>query len=264
MTSNSKFDLSIDEIRLEATLQPRVVGIDPKHVEEIQDAFELCPPVKVVQQGDKYVLLDGFHRYAAAQNLGLETIPVEVVQPPTDEDLFGLAFALNAIHGKPLTLSDRRNYASRILRTEPSLSDREVGRRVGLMQPTIAKVRQELERSADIPVLTERVGRDGQTYAVAPKRANGGTPLIEVRDNTFTPGERADQRKLVRYFTELAIMLAQQDDLPGFDSIEDAVQACTAVLGEEKAAELAETLGWSSRNVFQIAQGLGFTEEAEA
>jgi hypothetical protein len=255
--------LAIDAVTIDSLLQPRVGGIDPKHVEEIQDAFDLCPPIKVVQQGDKYVLLDGFHRYAAAQNLGLETIPVEIVQP-NDEDLFGIAFALNAAHGRPLTLSDRRNYASRILRAEPSLSDREVGRRVGLMQPTIAKVRQELERSADIPVLTERIGRDGQTYAVAPKKAGGGTPLIEVLGSAVTPGERADQRKLVRYFTELATMLAQQDDLPGFESIDDAVQACTAVLGEEKAAELAETLGWSSRNVLQIAQGLGFTEEAEA
>ena len=254
---------SISAIVIDHALQPRVGGIDPKHVQDIQDAFELCPPIKVVQQGDKYVLLDGFHRYAAAQNLCLETVTVEIVQPH-DQDLFALAFSLNAAHGRPLTLTDRRNYAGRILRMDPSLSDREVGRRVGLMQPTIAKVRLELERTADIPVLTERVSRDGQTYAVSAKKPDNRTSLIEVISNALSPAERNNQRKVARYFTELAAVLTEQDGLAGFDEIEDAVQACRAVLGDEKAAELGATLGWSGQNVLQIALGLGFVPEAEA
>ena len=66
---------------------------------------------------------------------------------------------------------------------------------------------------------------------------------------------------MVRYFEQLAERLEAQDALDGFEAIDDAATACRVVLGTEKAAALAERLGWSSRNILELAQALGFVSE---
>ncbi|HUY03947.1 MAG TPA: ParB/RepB/Spo0J family partition protein, partial [Rhodocyclaceae bacterium] len=101
-------------------MQPRVDGLDLEHVRALEAVAEAWPPLKVVRQDDRYLLVDGFHRFAAAQNLGLETVPVLVLDPPEDGDLHGLAFSLNAAHGRPLNLSDRRAFAARLLQAHGS------------------------------------------------------------------------------------------------------------------------------------------------
>ncbi len=254
-------EVEIVNIAVDQQLQPRIQGIDPEHVQELVAVPDQWPPLRVVKQGHGYLLVDGFHRLAAAQNLDLKRITVEVLDPPADGDLHALAFALNVAHGRPLTLSDRRAFAARLLHTHPEWADREVGRRCGLAQPTVAKVREGLERDAYIPVMDTRLGRDGNTYPSAQRRP----PQEEATDSPHRPtsaGERNAQRVMVRYFDQLAERLEAQDALEGFETIDDAATACRVVLGAEKAAALAERLGWSSRNILELAQTLGFVSEA--
>jgi hypothetical protein len=213
-----------------------------------------------VKHGRGYLLVDGFHRLAAAQNLNFKHITVEVLDPPEDGDLHALAFALNAAHGRPLTLSDRRAFADRLLRTHPEWADREVGRRCGLSQPTVAKVREGLEQEAHIPAMDTRLGRDGNTYPATQRRAAPNDAPV-IPDRPVSAGERSTQRLMVRYFEQLAGILEAQDALDGFETIDDAVSACRVVLGAEKANALAERLGWSSRNILEVAQALGFVSE---
>ncbi len=255
------------EISCDAALQPRVEGLDPAHVRDLEAIAEAWPPLKAVKRGHLYVLVDGFHRFAAAQNLGLEQVPVEVLEAPADGDLAALAFALNAAHGKPLTLSDRRAFAARLLRAHPDWSDREIGRRAGLVQPTVARVREELERQAEIAPAEVRKGRDGRSYPAAGKPA-GGTglaavlaPLNETLERHVTPAERIAQRKLVRYLERLAAVLEEQNELAGFETIAAGAEACRVVLGAEKAEGLGERLGWSARNILDVAITLGYRDE---
>ena len=254
-------EVEIGNIAVDQQLQPRIQGIDPEHVQELVAVPDQWPPLRVVKQGHGYLLVDGFHRLAAAQNLDLKRITVEVLDPPADGDLHALAFALNVAHGRPLTLSDRRAFAARLLHTHPEWADREVGRRCGLSQPTVAKVREGLERDAHIPVMDTRLGRDGNTYPSAQRRP----PQDEATNSPHRPtsaGERSAQRVMVRYFEQLAESLEAQDALNGFETIDDAATACRVVLGAEKAVVLAERLGWSSRNILELAQALGFVSEA--
>jgi hypothetical protein len=253
------------EITADPALQPRVDGIDPDHVRALEPVAEHWPALKVVKRGGCYLLVDGFHRFAAAQNLKLETVAAEVLDTPENEDLHYLAFTLNAAHGRPLTLSDRRAFAARLLRAHPDWSDREVGRRCGMVQPTIAKVRQELERHADIPTTATRVGRDGREYAVAPRQPrNGTTTLASVIDTFVSAFDRTGHRQIVRYLSRLADVLEEQNQLKGYETIDDAAQACRAVLGDDGAKELAERLGWSSDNILKIAQALGYSDQAQS
>lgn len=71
-----------NQIVVDSSLQPRVRGLDADHVRVLQEAPEGWPPLLVVQRGDLYLLIDGFHRLAAAQNLALDTVRVKVSRPP--------------------------------------------------------------------------------------------------------------------------------------------------------------------------------------
>ncbi len=264
---NSPTTLALTSIVIDPGLQPRVEGLDPDHVRELEAIAEAWLPLRVVRQGGRYVLVDGFHRFAAAQNLGLEQVPVDVLEAPADGDLAGLAFGLNAAHGKPLTLADRRAFAARLLRAHPDWSDREIGRRAGLVQPTVARVREELERQAAIAPAELRKGRDGRSYPAAGK-PTGGTglatvlaPLNEALERLVTPAERIAQRNLARYLQRLAAVLEEQNDLAAFETIAAGAEACRAVLSAEKAQELGERLGWSARNILNVAIALGYRDD---
>ncbi len=254
----------ITSITADPALQPRTDGLDLDHVRALEVVAEAWPPLKVVELGGRFLLVDGFHRFAAAQNLELSEIAVEVLETPADGDLHALAFTLNAAHGRPLTLSDRRAFAARLLRAHPDWSDREIGRRAGLVQPTVAKVRQDLEREAEIAPSVARTGRDGRVYPASPASSSRSIVdvISDVIERATTPAERIQQREIVRHLERLAVMLETLDNLAGFSTIKAGADACRAVLGEAKARELAERLGWSSGNVLAVAEALGYEAAA--
>jgi hypothetical protein len=232
-----------------------------EHDRAPEPVVEHWPPLKVIKRGDDYLLIDGFHRLAAARNRNLKAVTAEILDLPENGDLHSLAFTLNTAHGRPLTLCDRRAFAARLLRAHPDWSDREVGRRSGLVQPTIAKVLQELERHADIPATATRIGRDGREYAVAPRQPrNGTTTLGSVVDTLMFAFDQTGRWQISRFLSRLADVLEEQDQLKGYETIDDAVQACRAVFGDDGAKKLAGRLGWSSDNILKIAQALGCNE----
>jgi len=270
----SRAELPITAITTDVALQPRVEGIDPDHVRVLEDVHDTWPPLVVVDDDGGYVLVDGFHRYAAAQNLGLETVTVDVVDMPADGDLKALAFALNARHGRPLSLTDRRQEATRRLQDHPDWADREIGRRCGLAQPTIAKLRADLEAAAQIEQTDVRVGRGGYTYAVgtnSKQRPAGELPNEGVGERVsgavgrlFTSDERRQQRRIAGYFRRLAIALEDGDDVDGWVTDAEAATVCRLVLGDEHAAELGDRLGRTSRNVLNVAIALGYRDDEDA
>jgi len=245
--------LTLSTIIVDPSLQPRIGGIDPDHVAALQAVHESWPPLVVVQSDGRTILIDGFHRFAAAQNLGLDTVPVAVVPLPEDGDLHALAFALNAAHGRPLSLADRRAHAERLLGRHPEWADREIGRRCGLSSNTVGGIRATLEQSAQIERTDTRIGASGYTYTVgtnAKERPPGALPDVgvgeqvrEIAGRLFTPAERQGQRRIALYLQRVAVALDDQYRLDGWETAEDAAEACRLVLGEERAAALAEQLG---------------------
>jgi len=258
-------ELFLNQITIDPALQPRVNGLDDDYVKALQEVIEFCPPIRAVKKdgakNDVYILIDGFHRFAAMQNISLAKTIVEIIDVKNGDDLFALAYIFNNAHGLPLTLNDRRAYAGKLLKAHPDWADREIGRRCGLMQPTVAKVRQELEQKASIPVVTERIGRDGQKYAVPPKKQADKAQSIKVVHQNITPAGRASQRQITSYLMKLADLLEEQDELPDFKTLHDAAQACHDVLGDKLASALADRLGWTSYDILQIAKLLGYRKE---
>jgi two-component sensor histidine kinase len=79
----------------------------------------------------------------------------------------------------------------------------------------------------------------------------------------MTPGDRRAQRRLAQYFERLAVALEDQYDLEGWDTHDDAAEACRSVLGTETVSELAQLLGETASNVLDVAVLLGYEPEAE-
>ncbi len=122
------------------------------------------PPVILIETSDgKLILADGFHRVEAARRGGLDFIQA-TTRPGTNRDAILASIMENSTHGLPLTLAERRRAAGRML-ADPEWgkeSDRELGRRCGLDNKTVAKLRAE-----EVPATLDRprtVRRAGQAY----------------------------------------------------------------------------------------------------
>ena len=99
INSQSSINVAFADIVADPKLQPRRDGIDPEHVWELAQVPDLWPPLRVVKRGDKYLLVDGFHRFTAGCERGFKTFVAIVLDVAEDEDLLALAFSLNASHG---------------------------------------------------------------------------------------------------------------------------------------------------------------------
>lgn len=260
--------VDLTSLAVDPSLQPRIGGLDVNHVRALMECPDQWPPVAVVDQSGRYLLLDGFHRLAAAQNLGWATVPVEVLEPPTDGDLQALAFRLNAAHGRPLSLADRRAFAGRLLRQHPDWADRAIGRQTGLSSNTVGRVRDALAASAQVEQPGTRLGAGGYTYRVgtnAKQRPPGELPdtgFGEQVGQLFTPSERRAQRQIADYLRRLAVALEDGADVEAWANATRAAEACRAVLGRERCERLAGVLGRHGVHLYHVARGLGWNPEA--
>ncbi|MFB7619947.1 transcriptional regulator [Kitasatospora sp. NPDC056181] len=136
---------------------PRSEGKDTNHVAQLAELDAPLPPILV--ERDTMRVIDGMHRVMAALLKGQETIDVEFFDGSTD-DAFLRAVEANVSHGLPLSHSDRRAAAERIIQTHPHMSDRAIARAAGLGAKTVATIRHRCART--VPQPATRVGRDGR------------------------------------------------------------------------------------------------------
>jgi hypothetical protein len=109
---------------------------------------------------------------------------------------------------------------------------------------------------------------DGAEYRVEPQRKLGELPPPSFTDTfaqtvgrLYTPNERIQQRRIASYLQRLSTALLDIDDIPGWETSGDAVEACWLVLGPERSKDLAETLGWGATAVLDAALTLGYVPE---
>ncbi|MDJ0382895.1 ParB/RepB/Spo0J family partition protein [Streptomyces sp. G-G2] len=142
---------------------PRLAGVDQDHVRLLAALETELPPI-VVHRATLRVV-DGMHRLHAARLRGRESIAVRWFDG-TEREAFLLAVETNNRHGLPLTLSDRRESARRILRAWPDWSDRAVAAKVGLSGKTVGVLRrtaaEQGETGAPGELPAARVGCDGR------------------------------------------------------------------------------------------------------
>jgi hypothetical protein len=149
--------VAIPLLSLRPADSPRLNGEDKAHIARLVETETPLPPILVDRRTMR--VIDGMHRLMAASMQGRETIDV-IFFEGSEADIFLRAVEENVAHGLPLSQADRRAASERIITSHPHMSDRAIGRSVGLAAKTIAAIRK---RSTEgVPQSSARVGRDGR------------------------------------------------------------------------------------------------------
>jgi ParB-like chromosome segregation protein Spo0J len=166
---------------------PRKNKANESHIQVLAQSPLPLPPI-VVHRGTMRVI-DGVHRLRAAELRGHSTIAARLFEG-NDAEAFALAVHLNVTHGLPLTLSERKAAAQRLLASYPHWSDRSIGLIAGVSNKTVGKLRgcttEEISQS------NPRLGRDGKVRPVSP--ANGRHRAAEF----LSANPRASLREIAR------------------------------------------------------------------
>ena len=153
--------LTLSELR--GSISARVEGLRHSHVDELVQCPDTLPPI-VVHRATMRVI-DGVHRVAAAKRRGRKVLEA-IYFDGTEEEAFALSVRLNATHGLPLSLADRKAAAQRILMRNGGWSDRFIATVVGLSHGTVAEIRRSTGRIGHSN--EGRLGRDGKVRPLDP------------------------------------------------------------------------------------------------
>ena len=192
--------VAVPILSLRAGESPRLNGEDRTHVARLAEAEGSLPPILVDRRTMQ--VIDGMHRLLAASLKGRETVDV-VFFDGSPAEVFLLAVQANVTHGLPLSHSDRRAAARRIISSHPHMSDRAIAASTGLSAKAAAAIRRS---TGAVPQLTSRVGRDGRVRPLNGARGrlqaaellaeNPGASLREVaRRAGVSPATARDVRQ---------------------------------------------------------------------
>lgn len=135
-------------------------------------------PLDILADG---TILDGRHRWQVASTLGIEKVPVRIVDPADPVDFMVRAAVLR----RHLTTPQRKALAASLLTAEPSRSDRSVARAVGVDHKTVASVRDDLVGRGEVPHVesrTDTVGRSQPSKRRSPFEALAAAAGVSVED----------------------------------------------------------------------------------
>jgi len=188
----------IDDQNQTRPLDEYTVGLYAEAMEQDADMF---PPLRVVQEGDKYWLWDGFHRMAALLRVGKKEFVCEI-QKGTKRDAFLLSLGANFRHGKPRDATTLRNIIEKI-ENDPELkrkTDGEIATLVNVSRPRINQLRQETRQKMSKGVSAYTSG--GQVSTIPPNRIiKPETQILEELDEelaTETPQQKNEDFQKAR------------------------------------------------------------------
>lgn len=129
--------IPLDLISDDTYYQPRTAGISESHVKVLMESDPAAWPPALISppENGMHRVIDGAHRVEAARRLKLPALPCRI---DSDADYF-TAVQANIAHGLPLAINDRKAAARWLAKSEPNLSLREIGRRVGLSDKTVRR-----------------------------------------------------------------------------------------------------------------------------
>ncbi|MEV5847799.1 ParB N-terminal domain-containing protein [Streptomyces sp. NPDC051985] len=159
----------------------RASGECTEHTRAISAVLAELPPI-IVHRATMRVI-DGLHRLRAAELREWESVAAHLVDGEEIDTLI-LAVQTNLSGIRPLSPTDRKAAAARIIALRPDWSDRAIGPITGLSAKTVREVRRAQSTAAPA-AQTERVGRDGRVRPVNPaERRRRAAELIRQAPDT--------------------------------------------------------------------------------
>lgn len=133
-------------------------------------------PVEYDEDGE---IIDGHHRVAICESLGLVDWPRFVRKGLTEPEKRKLSRELN-VSRRHLSSAQKRVVIADQLRDTPSISSRAIAAMIGVDDKTVASVRRQLVKGAEIPHHVEVQGRDG---IIQPAHKSIKTTFIPEEEN---------------------------------------------------------------------------------
>lgn len=184
--------LPLDIVEVIPELQMRV-AVRQDVVEDYAENIDVIltkAPIQIVNVEGRALIVDGFHRQAAATIAGKTEVNCEV-EAGTMDIAFERALSANHDHGLRLTPDDKRKRAKLAIQRWPERSDRSLADICRVTHPFISRMRKTLE----VPVTTSRVGMDGKTYTVKAGDATdvaGPPDTVDMSETEAPPPEAGE------------------------------------------------------------------------
>jgi hypothetical protein len=155
-----------------AELFPLMSEVERK---ELADDIEKCglrdPPSLYRDPELGLCVLDGRNRLDALELIGWPTGvgASRIIKPIEPFDPVAFIVSKN-LHRRHLTTEQKRELIAKLLKAKPEQSNRQIAKQVKADDKTVAKVRTELESTAEIPQLKKTKGKDGKARPVKAKK----------------------------------------------------------------------------------------------
>lgn len=188
-------DLFIDDIVIDEGTQIRASINEEKvseYAEMMGDGVEF-EPVQVVYDGNRYILVDGFHRLFASRRNNELTIAAKV-ENGTLRDAIMIALSANATHGLPRTMEDKRRSVLKALSYPEwcGLPSRQIAELCAVSHSTVNRIREELGlKTGEVYTGSVSAGRKKPQDAV--KSSPEPKPVDEVIKKSERPSPGAGQ-----------------------------------------------------------------------
>ncbi len=135
--------------------------LSPEEYDELKRDIAARGVMVPVELDEHQNILDGHHRVRICQELGIKDYPKIIRAGMTEEEKRLHARKLNMAR-RHLTQETRRELIRQQLRETPEKSDAQLAKGLGVSDKTVAKQRQDMESTSEIPKLDTRVGADGK------------------------------------------------------------------------------------------------------
>jgi hypothetical protein len=157
-------------------------------------------PIDVDEHGN---ILDGHHRHRACSELGITDVPTIVRPGMTEEERRMFARKSNMLR-RHLSRAQVRHLIAEQMRDTPNWANNRIAKELGTDKNTVALVREELERTCEIPKFERLIGADGKERPTKqPRRpAIMASDLDELHRILARIAEGADLNDLAGFASE--------------------------------------------------------------
>ena len=213
-------EIEIDRITVLPEVYPRKGAANWQTIARYAEGMRIgavFPPIEVVPDQERMILLDGFNRIAAAKQIGRATISAILSRLPRKQWLWRAAEA-NMTHGRPLTAMDRASIAWHLERD--GFSAEAISKLLGAHADTIARwVATRVVANTGEPVkaaVRHVMGTEWQGRALAAQHliANASVYrtldelLALLRAGAFDASNQAQREKLTVAYQGIGELLA--------------------------------------------------------